>query len=205
MIQRITQKAFDLIVKFETGGRAEYNKHPEWPQGQSGVTIGFGYDLGYEQNFVADWQPYLDADAIGRLSRTLGYTGSRAHQALSGVRDIEVPWDAAEAVFNDRTLPQEIHTTLAAFPGSADKLPADAFGALVSLVFNRGGLIDDTDRRREMKEIKETILDMAPNEVPALQKIAELFRSQKRLWPDHHNDSDLVARREAEAVLIENA
>jgi GH24 family phage-related lysozyme (muramidase) len=121
------------------------------------------------------------------------------------VRDIKVPWSAAEEVFNDRTLPQEIRTTLTAFPGSADKLPADAFGALVSLVFNRGGLIDDSDRRREMREIRQIISEMSLNESNAIHEIAAQFRSMKRLWPDHHNDSDLVARREAEAEMIEGS
>src|SRR5258708_35332944 len=121
MKQRITQNAFDLIIRFEVGGGPTYYnrflKHPTWPEGSSGVTIGFGYDLGYEQHFEADWGQYLNSDNMDRLSRCLGKTGSRAHQAVSGVRDIEIPWDMAAEIFNEGTLPHEIRNKLRAFPG----------------------------------------------------------------------------------------
>jgi hypothetical protein len=58
MKQRISPAAFALIVKFESGDRPYYEKflkRPSWPGGASGVTIGFGYDLGYEKTFREDW------------------------------------------------------------------------------------------------------------------------------------------------------
>lgn len=209
MSKRISQPAFDLIVSFETGGRPYYDKllaRPSWPGGASGVTIGFGYDLGYEKGLEPDWHDYLDEDQLHRLSRTLGLTGSRAKQALSGVRDIVIPWDQAAAVFDDHTLPQEIRNTLRTYPGSADKLPPDAFGALVSLIFNRGTATDG-DRRLEMRAIK-TIIDESPTPATqvTLDRIAKQFRSMKRLWHnDPDSDGDLVDRREAEATLVERA
>lgn len=206
MKQRISPAAFTLIVKFESGDRAYYEKflkHPSWPGGKSGVTIGFGYDLGYEKALVSDWEEFLSEDELDRLARCLGKTGSSAKQALSGVRDIEISWDIASEVFNDRTLPQEIRKTLATFPFSADKLPADAFGALVSLVFNRGTDLQG-ERRREMFRIY-TLLGSVYTQKELCQRIAEQFRLMKRLWTDNkESDGDLVDRREAEAKLIES-
>ena len=46
----ISKKAIELIIKHEVGGRAVYEKRyqkPIWAGGDSGVTIGLGYDVGY--------------------------------------------------------------------------------------------------------------------------------------------------------------
>lgn len=212
MKQRLSRKAFDLIVRFETGGREYYEKYlrrPTWPGGASGVTIGFGYDLGYEKNLDRDWEKFLKPDDLNRLARCLGKTGRQAKQALSGVRDIIIQWDWAAEIFNENTLPQEIRKTLATYPGSADILNADAFGALVSLIFNRGTDLTG-DRRKEMAEIAN-ILKKAfwPEPVGSSReeirnKIAAQVRLMKRLWKDNLvSDGDLVDRREAEAQLIE--
>ena len=52
-ISQISDKAFKLIIKYEVGGgEAYYNKYlkkPSWPGAFSGVTIGVGYDLGYNR------------------------------------------------------------------------------------------------------------------------------------------------------------
>lgn len=203
---RLSQAAFDLIVRYETGGRQYYDlklKRPSWPGGSSGVTIGFGYDLGYEQHFESDWMGRFNSDQITRLSRTLGLTGSRAKQALSGVRDCEVPWDVGAEVFDALTLPQEIRNTLRVYPESANKLPADAFGALVSLIFNRGTSLDG-DRRREMRVIQTIIDESAAPAMPAtLQRISAQFLSMRRLWAnDPDSDQDLYDRRGDEAKLV---
>lgn len=204
MSQRIAQKAFDLIVKYETGGRAYYDKflkHPSWPGGASGVTIGFGWDCGYEKNLARDWQAHLSPEELSALSRTLGLTGSRAKQALSGVRHIEVPWDVAAEVFDERTLPQEIRTTLEAFgQASADKLSANAFGALVSIVFNRGGGMSG-DRRLEMRAIRALIAGGAEGD-ELHQAVAKQILAMRRLWPNTSSDQDLYDRRTEEARLV---
>lgn len=208
MNQRIAPKAFDLIIRFETGGCEYYEKllkRPSWPGGASGVTIGFGYDLGYEKTLDRDWGKFLNPDQLNRLSRCYGKTGSTAKQALSGVRDIEIEWDWAAEVFNENTLPQEIRKTLVAFPRSAERLPAEAFGALVSLVFNRGTDLSGS-RREEMSRIKILLADDSIQGKELCVRIAAQFRLMKRLWTDvKGSDGDLVDRREAEADLIESA
>lgn len=205
---KLSDKAVELILQFEIGGsRKYYDKflaRPSWPGGASGVTIGIGYDLGYDKNFEQEWGDHLSDDAIARLKRTKGLTGRRAQSSISGVRDIIVPWDAALQVFDNVTLPEYIDQTLKAFP-NADSLPDDAFGALVSLVFNRGPLIDNTDRRKEMKRIREILVmgsdKLVDNE--DIKEIADQVRSMSRLWPDNSkSDNDLHDRRHAEADLI---
>jgi GH24 family phage-related lysozyme (muramidase) len=207
MKQRISPAAFALIVKFESGDRPYYEKflkRPSWPGGASGVTIGFGY----EKTFREDWSKFLTVDQLARLERCYGKTRLVAKQALSGVRDIEIPWEAAEEIFNEKNLPREIHKTLSTFPGSAEILPGDAFGALVSLIFNRGEDLAG-DRRSEMRDIRGIIQQASHNGIgqhELCRQIASRFRAMKRLWHDDpDSDGDLVDRREAEAKLIEAA
>lgn len=212
MRERISPAAFDLIVRFESGNRRFYEKklkRPTWPGGSSGVTIGFGYDLGYETTLDSDWDQFLTGDQISRLARTIGNRGRVAQQSLSAVRDIEIAWDWAAEVFNEKNLPREIRKTLSTFPGSDYKLPADAFGALVSLIFNRGTNLDPFEpRRREMRMIRVEI-EKAPDDPTKAQQaslcetVAKLFLSMRRLWRDDpESDGDLADRRTAEAELI---
>lgn len=206
---KLSDKAIDLILQFEIGGsRKYYDRYlarPSWPGGASGVTIGIGYDLGYSSNtFEHDWKDKLSSDAFARLSRTLGLTGSRGKAATANVRDIIISWEDAMEVFESCTLPLYFDQTLDAFP-NADKLPPDAFGALVSIVFNRGPLIDNSDRRKEMKRIREILLlgndDTIDND--DIREIAAQVKSMARLWPDNtKSDNDLHDRRIAESELI---
>lgn len=214
MKDRIDRRAFDLIVRFETGGRDYYERvyrsAPCWPGGSSGVTIGCGYDLGYEGAFENDWAGRLTDDQRIRLGRCRGKRGQQAKQALSGVRDIKIPFDLACEVFNEVSVPSQIRLTLKAFPGSAEKLGRVAFGALVSLIFNRGTDMDGP-RRMEMAIIKKLIENeresTAEKPGEALHRhVAAQFRAMKRLWMDDpDSDGDLVDRREAEAMLVEAA
>ena len=61
-VNPLSDKAYNLILKYEVGGgSAYYNKalkNPCYPGGASGVTIGIGYDLGYntKAQFTNDWK-----------------------------------------------------------------------------------------------------------------------------------------------------
>ena len=209
-IERLSDKSIDLIIFFEVGGGRKYYEHflnhPSYPGGQSGVTIGIGVDLGYEAEILNDLRSILSPDQLQRLHRCVGLTGSRAKAAVSNVRDIVIPWDFAIEYFEKTTLPKYIQETLEAFP-NADKLPDDAFGALVSLVFNRGPLTDNTDRRKEMRAIRDILALGNDDEVDNddVLAVAEQVRSMARLWPDTSSDADLHDRRMAEAKLIEES
>lgn len=183
-----------------------------WPGGQSGVTIGHGYDLGYVTagEFSIDWSPHLGAAAMARLRPAIGCRGPIAAALVPSLRDIRVPRSAALAVFSTATLPKWEGITRKTFPG-LELLPAAVLGALVSLVFNRGPSLNG-ERRREMRRIRDAIQawsQIAPfarraGQRPLLLSIAAQIRSMKRLWIGKGLDG-LLHRREAEARMIETA
>ena len=200
----ISAKAYKLILEYEVGGgEGYYNKalkHPSYPGGQSGVTIGIGYDMGYNTSsqFLADWKNILDAGSYSRLAEHLGKKSGNAKAAISSVKDISIPWESAEIVFKRNTLPRFIKETMKAFPGS-EKLHEDTFGALVSLVFNRGGSTTGGSRI-EMLNIKNAI---ASNRSDIYNYIAQQIIDMKRLWIGKGLDG-LLTRRNDEAKLIKS-
>ncbi|BDA69263.1 hypothetical protein CAL7716_034290 [Calothrix sp. PCC 7716] len=201
----LSEKAIELILEFEVGGKAHYEKtlkNPIWPKGASGITIGIGYDLGYNTQpvFLKDWQR-LDKASLERLKVCCGLKGVKAENVLNNVKDIVVPWEIAWDVFQNLTVPRYYESTRNAFPG-LENLPADAQGALVSLVFNRGGGMKDTPSglsRLQMRNIR----DLVPNK--DLKGIAEQIREMKDLWKGKEIEKGMARRRDAEAALLEKA
>jgi GH24 family phage-related lysozyme (muramidase) len=186
-----SQKAFDLILSFEGMGQPK-----QWPGGESGVTIGFGYDLGYvtAAQFQEDWGDQLPADVMTKLKTAIGLKGIPAKNKAAQLKDVKIDRAPSLVVFTERTVPSYEAQTRAAFPGF-DALPNDAQGALVSLVFNRGASMKG-DRRTEMRAIRDA--------VPSgdLQEIADQLRKMKRLWVGQGLDG-LLRRRDAEADMVE--
>ena len=85
---------------------------------------------------------------------------------------------------------------------NSDELTEDSFGALVSLVYNRGSATksspdDPLDRRREMREIKQLCLQRQ------FERIPDQIRKMRRLWENDESVSGLIKRRELEARLFE--
>jgi hypothetical protein len=197
----LSPNALKLVLDYEVGGgEAYYNKclkRPCWPKGASGVTIGVGYDLGYnsETQFQEDWSGVISDSDFHRLRKCLGFKGGAANSRLSSVRDIEVPWESALNIFKKNTIPRFIKLTLNAFPG-ADKLHPDAFGALVSIVFNRGSSLKGPTRV-EMARIR----DLVPSK--NYSAISREIRDMKRIWRGKGLDG-LLRRRDKEASLVEN-
>jgi len=188
----VSEKARRLILSYEG-----LNQPSKWPGGASGITIGIGYDLGYEnEDFKEDWSPYLTEEQVEKLSTAFGKRGESAHTIADQFSDITIKRADAEAVFDKRSLPKYEEMTRYAFPGF-DDLPRDAQGALVSLVFNRGASMKG-DGRIEMRAVKEL--------VPKgdLKGIADQIRAMKRLWVGKGLDG-LLARRDAEASLVESS
>jgi hypothetical protein len=198
---RLSQKALDLIIKHEVGGgESYYNKYlqnPTWPKGQSGVTIGIGYDIGYNslEEFTKDWKGKISDSDFDRLSKALGKKMTTASVLVKTLKDISIPWVKALEVFEDKTIPRFVKETLKAFP-NADSLHPDAFGALISIVFNRGASISGSSRI-EMLRIRELISSKD------YKAIAKEVRNMKRLWENKGLDG-LLKRREEEAKLIES-
>lgn len=197
---KMSDAAIDLIVYSEITSPTVYNKlysHPEWPGGNSGVTVGIGYDLGMNTAaaITADWSPYLDSATVSRLARCAGIHGLAARDKRAEVASVTVPYSAARQQFAERTLPRYQDLTEKALP-NIEALPPDSYGALVSLVFNRGagGFILPGPRYDEMRTIKQCMIDKNFAAIPAA------IRSMKRLWPTLPG---LVTRRENEAKLFE--
>ena len=73
----ISRKAIELIIQHEIGGRAVYDKRYNkvyWAGGESGATLGIGYDLGYntEKQFLADWSANLNLNFVNALRPLCG-------------------------------------------------------------------------------------------------------------------------------------
>lgn len=200
-----SERAVEFIVSFEVTSKAVYQQKYRgviWPEGQSGITIGVGYDLGYvtRSEVVAVWGPHLPAAMIDALKAAVGKKGAAAKALLAGLKPlVDVPWDAAYAVFRDKTLPKFEAATVAALPNT-DLLSPDSFGALVSLTFNRGpsygrpnSATDPKDRYREMRAIKTA---MAAKNFAA---IAGEIKAMQRIWP---TVAGLQRRRREEAKLF---
>ncbi len=197
----LSKRAKDLIVRFEVSSESYYKKalqSPTWPKGQSGVTIGFGYDIGYvkPQFFEEDWGQLLPADSVAKLKATCGLKGTAAQQAMPALHDIRVSWQAASQQF-DAFAPYVVAETEAGFSNCAD-LSADSFGALVSLVYNRGSSAPPgKPRRAEMYNIKQLMV------AKDFAAIPDQIRKMKRLWEGDPDMRGLLERRELEALLFE--
>ena len=193
----LTAKALKLIRAAEG-----LNQPGKWPGGESGITIGFGYDLGYVtvDQFESDWGDCLGLNVRERLKAVVGLRGIKAKNRASTLTKFRIRRDAADKVFRERTIPRYELLAAQAFP-RYERLPPDVQGALVSLVYNRGTSMVDKpgeDRRKEMRAIRDAV------KRGDLQEIANQLRSMKRLWEGKGLDG-LLKRREAEARLVESA
>jgi len=204
----LSKKSLNLILEFEVGGGENYYnkflKNPAWPEGQSGVTIGVGYDLGYvnKTEFSEDWKD-LPKEVFDRLYKVVGIKGYNAKNLIRGLRDITIPWELSLQVFNNKTVNKFWNLTKDTFP-NFDKMPEDAKGGLVSLVFNRGNALEG-DRRREMKLIRDGMRITNTFDQKALSFIANQIRNMKRIWAGGSIEKGMNRRRDAEAKLIEQS
>jgi hypothetical protein len=196
----LSENGLKLLLDFEVGGgKAYYEKklaRPSWPGVQSGVTIGVGFDLGYnnEAQFRTAWGERIPEGHYQDLRKALGITGEKAEALIPSLRYILIPWETALEVFLEVTVPRFWLLLLKTWPRTL-YLPEDAQAALLSLVFNRGAGMSG-DRRVEMREIGEMLQKQEYDKIPGR------LRAMKRLWDPQ---SGLVRRREAEAKLWEEA
>jgi GH24 family phage-related lysozyme (muramidase) len=195
----ISKKATDLIIQHEVGGRAYYEKKlqaPIWAGGESGVTIGMGYDLGFnsDKQFMLDWSGAINLNFINALRPTIGIKGIQAKAMLKGeILNVRIPYNTAYEVFVKSSLPRYYAMTKKIYP-NMDLLNDDTKGALVSVVYNRGNKLEG-DSRAEMRAIVDLIAKQD------YEGIAEQIEKSKRLWEGKGLDG-LVTRRESEADLV---
>jgi len=215
----ISNNSIEKIIDAEISSEAYYNKFlaaPSWPTGQSGVTVGIGYDLGYntKPQILADWEGLVNANILAYMLSVAGLTGLTAKSKVTAnVKGFKIPLDIAKKVFIEKTLPRYCKDTLTAYP-TADQLHANAAGGIVMLVFNRGSSLGTVGKKswethKEMRELKPLI------DAQNYTAIAAKIRAMKRLWDGLYdatgkrNESEtrisaLLLRRDVEADLIIN-
>lgn len=187
------------IVDFEVGGREYYNKclsSPSWPRTiASGVTIGCGYDLGHvaKDEFLCDWEDYLDSFDLMRLHKAIGYKGHIARELVTNLSDITIGYETAMRQFADKTLPKWIKKCEDFWPMWGKLLPMQRT-ALLSLAFNRGTSLVGP-RRVGMQQIVDCL------NAGRLGPIPNIIRKMAQL----HELKGLQKRRFKEAILFENA
>ena len=195
-------KTLDLLLKYEVGGgKSYYEKYLSkftWPGGASGPTIAIGVDCAYySESELSEIFSFLPKDQLKQVQGASGKSGEKGKEYAVTLRSagIVVTWDKALEIFEKLTWPKFTKLAEKTFPG-LNELHPDAYGAIISLVFNRGTSLKG-DSRKEMATIK----DLIPRKDN--KKIASEFRNMKRLWIGKGLDG-LMERRESEAKLIES-
>lgn len=195
-------KALELILQYEVGGGKSYFEKclakPTWPGGASGFTLGIGVDCGYyTPEELEKLFNFLPKDQLEVVKGASGKKGQAGKEYTSKHKNcgIVITWDQALNMFNNLIWKKFATLAEKAFP-KLDKLNDDAYGAIVSLVFNRGSSLVG-DSRLEMRNIR----DLIPKK--NYKAIAKEFRKMKRIWEGKGLDG-LLTRREAEAKLIES-
>lgn len=197
----VSKTGLDQLMQFEISSERNYERRlaaPIWPGGESGVTIGVGYDLGFNTRATirSDWGGRIPDAVLEELLTAAGRKGQAARAMIPGFSRIRVALQPAKEVFYSRTLPRFASETRRAYPGT-ESLPADAQAMMLSLVYNRGTKMDGP-RRSEMAAIRPLV---RRGDLPG---IAAQIRSMKRLW-DINELRGLHIRRDREAEMIEGA
>ncbi|MBV7476781.1 hypothetical protein [Pseudomonas sp. PDM31] len=190
----VSKESFQFILDKEG-----YSKYPYVPAGASGVTIGYGYDLGQQSAFQVRQdlsQIYARSD-IEILIGAIGRQGDQARSILSTVSHISIS-EANSIALAIRMKKRYAQLVIDAYPGVMELHP-HCQGALLSLVVNRGISFTrpTTDSRLEMKQIYDDFLSRTPEKIPSR------LRSMKRLWEGKAGLGGLIIRREEEARLFE--
>jgi hypothetical protein len=200
----LTLKVLNHFHRWE--GMNQPGKVP--PLDSSGITIGWGCDLGQYRDrpglsardaFALDWRDVLPPDHYNRLRSVVGFRGAQAQGAALGLRDIIIKRDAADKVFN-RMFDRYAMLTLKVFPG-LEAYPPDVQGIFVAIVYNRGAAMDDDPSpdsikgREGMSECAALIAAHAE-----CQELGEAVHAMSQNWQDAGADG--LHARYAEACAI---
>jgi GH24 family phage-related lysozyme (muramidase) len=201
IIRQPSKETLDLLLKHEVGGGKDYYEKYlsgfTWPGASSGPTIAIGIDCAYyTETELRDIFNFLSENEINLICGSIGKTGlaGKEYTLILKKQNIKVSWDQALEIFNNITWYKFSKLAESTFPG-LDRLCDNAYGAIVSLVFNRGSSLIG-HKRIEMR----TIRDLIPQK--KYKEIANQIRKMKRLWVGK-NLNGLLDRRDDEAKLIE--
>ncbi|MUK28837.1 hypothetical protein GNP44_01830 [Aliivibrio fischeri] len=195
---KISEFTFDDILS-----REQYMSKPYVPDNSetSGVTIGYGYDLGHQTKDIASNElgTVLSTSSVSILLKVIGKKGKSARLALNDVSSIELSKEEAKKLAWLMKKRYAIDM-VKAYPHII-KLNPHCQGALLGLIINRGTSFGTVGRssweaRKEMRDIskhlKENQITLIPNDI----------RSMKRLW-ENKGLGGLIKRREFEALMFE--
>jgi GH24 family phage-related lysozyme (muramidase) len=190
----VSKESFEFILDKEG-----YSKHPYVPAGASGITLGYGYDLGQQSvpQVRHDLAQFYSQSEIEVLIEAVGKQGAQARGTLNSLSHISISKENAIALAV-KMKKRYAQLVIDAYPG-AMRLHPHCQGALLSLVINRGISFSrpDLDSRLEMRQINNDLLNFTPENIPSR------FRSMKRLWEGKAGLGGLITRREEEAKLFE--
>jgi len=190
---------YQLILAYEVGGgRGYYDRfliRPTWPGAASGLTVGIGYDCGYNSApvILSDWRDFAHRT---RLAECAGITGQSARSLVAPRRDLLIPWPQAELVFQNVSVAKFWQLCRRSWGPGFDTLRPNAQWALLSLTFNRGNSFSGP-ARAEMRAIRDLI--------PARDYagMAAQLRAMPRVWSGRDIERAMRLRRHAEARLME--
>lgn len=190
----VSHESFKYIL--ETEG---YGETPYVPGGSSGVTIGYGYDLGQQKEIQvrSDLHDIYPAGSLERLIGVVGKTGDSARNVVGSVRDIRITNELALRLAT-KMKARYAQLMVDVYPSIIDLHP-HCQGAILSLVINRGNSFTkpDLESRVEMREISDALKEGCPEKIPSK------IRAMKRLWQGKPGLRGLILRREEEAKLFE--
>lgn len=199
-MKKPSPETLKLLFDYEVGGgKSYYDKYLSkftWPGGASGPTIGIGVDCGYyTKDELSKIFHFLKDSEIKLIQGASGKTGQTGKEYTKTLREagIIVSWEQAKEIFETLTWPKFAKLAEKAFP-DLDKLCDNAYGAIVSLVFNRGSSMSG-DSRVEMREIRDLVAKKD------YRSIALEFQKMKRIWKGKGLDG-LIERRQAESKLV---
>ncbi|MBK1883651.1 hypothetical protein JIN85_14615 [Luteolibacter pohnpeiensis] len=197
----ISKESWDLIIEYEVGGGAgyynRYLKQPTVPPGESGITIGIGYDLRFNSpsQIRKDWGDRLPKETVDRLCSVSGLNHSYSKAALPRVKSISIPWETALEVYRENTVPRFSKLAKSAYPGIT-KMNPDIQGVMLSTSFNRGTSFIPYSTRKELIWTRDDIAAKKDSKLPDYQL------QMRRLWP---NIAGLQRRYAAHAGLMQKS
>lgn len=190
-----------VLIEQEVSNEANYKnklQQPIWPGGLSGITIGLGYDIGYQkpEELQKDLDGIVAQADIDRLKIYCGIVGHLCKAKLPV--PVTITWSQALKIFYRSSLPKYAKEASQIYDELHTLHPYEQT-VFVGLVYNRGALLKDkegSDRRKEMRMLVQEIREDDD------KGMAALIRQMKRLW-DQRKLGGLIARRELEAQLVE--
>ncbi|TCP88651.1 phage lysozyme-like predicted toxin, partial [Cricetibacter osteomyelitidis] len=172
-----------------------YEKYPYVPGADSGITIGYGYDLGQQNRsqIAEDLSGLYSTDEIKLLQSVSGLKAQKAKSALPIVSKIATSKETAiklSAISKARYA----QSTFDIWP-EVIKLHPHCQGALLSIVYNRGNGLKG-ERRIEMRNIQNHLKSENYEQIP------EEIVGMKRLWLNNPDTRGLLIRRDKEAMFF---